>query len=477
MTRDYKIGVIFLSAVAARIVFYLLTQFTADDAFITFRYAENLAAGLGMVYNAGEHVMGTTTPLFTALLAFGNLFAPPQSVALFISVAASGLTAVALYHLASDLLTVKWALIPTVAYVLWPRAIPAETSGMETALFTFFIVAALLFWNRRQMFYALGMATLSVVTRPEGGLLLMLLLVWCCWEDKERWLAFVSVPAVILVPWLSFSTYYFGSPIPHAIPAKLALYSQFGAGSWLDRLVQVMGWHYWPSWILTSLAIVGAIWLLRRERRHSLFVIWLMLMVAFFSFSNTVIFFWYSAPLQPVLLLLAAAIVPADAYLMRLNLNQMRIVQVAVVILVAAVSALGWFRAVPAYRSQQEVQTECHRAVGEYLSANVLAGQTVAAEDIGYIGYFSGLPIIDRDGLVSPGVVPYNERGDYYGVIRDLKPDWVVANTESPISGFVTDSVFIVHYQLRNEFGSSEVEYRVFKRFTEVSLDNVESSP
>jgi len=34
-----------------------------DDAYITFRYAQNLAAGLGFVYNAGERVLGTTTPL------------------------------------------------------------------------------------------------------------------------------------------------------------------------------------------------------------------------------------------------------------------------------------------------------------------------------------------------------------------------------------------------------------------------------
>ena len=43
-----------------------------DDAFITFRYARNLAEGLGLVYNPGaewEPVLGTTTPLFALLLA------------------------------------------------------------------------------------------------------------------------------------------------------------------------------------------------------------------------------------------------------------------------------------------------------------------------------------------------------------------------------------------------------------------------
>jgi len=42
---------------------------TVDDAYITFRYARNLANGVGFVYNAGERVLGTTTPAYTLLLA------------------------------------------------------------------------------------------------------------------------------------------------------------------------------------------------------------------------------------------------------------------------------------------------------------------------------------------------------------------------------------------------------------------------
>ena len=33
-----------------------------DDAFITFRYAQNLATGVGFVLNRGERVMGSTSP-------------------------------------------------------------------------------------------------------------------------------------------------------------------------------------------------------------------------------------------------------------------------------------------------------------------------------------------------------------------------------------------------------------------------------
>ena len=57
------------AAVALRVALFAATGFQADDAFITYRYAENLAGGLGFVYNAGERVYGTTTPLLTLVLA------------------------------------------------------------------------------------------------------------------------------------------------------------------------------------------------------------------------------------------------------------------------------------------------------------------------------------------------------------------------------------------------------------------------
>jgi len=40
-----------------------------DGAYITFRYALNLSQGAGYVYNPGERVQGTTTPVFTLILA------------------------------------------------------------------------------------------------------------------------------------------------------------------------------------------------------------------------------------------------------------------------------------------------------------------------------------------------------------------------------------------------------------------------
>jgi len=40
-----------------------------DDPFITYRYARNLARGVGLVYTPDEHVLSTTSPFWALLLA------------------------------------------------------------------------------------------------------------------------------------------------------------------------------------------------------------------------------------------------------------------------------------------------------------------------------------------------------------------------------------------------------------------------
>jgi len=85
---------IMIIALAARL---LPGPRTIDDAYITFRYAQNLLAGNGLVYNPGEAVLGTTTPIYALLMAGLGLFtggsqAPFPTLALLVNALADGLT-------------------------------------------------------------------------------------------------------------------------------------------------------------------------------------------------------------------------------------------------------------------------------------------------------------------------------------------------------------------------------------------------
>ena len=58
--------------VATGVILAVLRRFIQDDAYISFRYARNLADGLGLVWNAGEYVKATQT-------SCGRCFLPLRS--------------------------------------------------------------------------------------------------------------------------------------------------------------------------------------------------------------------------------------------------------------------------------------------------------------------------------------------------------------------------------------------------------------
>lgn len=452
-------------AISVRLGFYFATGFMADDAFITFRYAENIAHGLGFVYNAGEHVLGTSTPLFTLLLAFLNLFnVPIPAAALGVSLLGSAGTAVVLYRLAGLLRFRQLAFLPVLCYILWPRSLPADISGMETALFTFFVTATLYCYQRRLDFYTIGNATLAALTRPEGAILLLLAYIAVVYRSREQWWLHIVNSAVLILPWVLFASWYFGSPIPHTVSAKLALYSRFGTMSLWDNLVYLFGLNNPVGVVMIPAAVIGGYWLWRRMNYGRLAIAWMLVFFGFYLFSSTRLFFWYVAPIYPIYLLFATASVnwlwerlPIKQQLSR---NNVLVVGVAATV----VLLIGLKGPVNYYRDYQVTLESVHMAIGDYLYRQVEATEIVAAEDIGYMGYYSHRPILDRDGLVSPVAVPYNREGQYLQLVLDTKPAWVVASAESPISPFVADSTFLAHYSRVVHFEAKFAAYDVYRR-------------
>ena len=66
-TRLQDVMSLLLIGVPAAFVAMVNVHISYDDAFITYRYAYNLATGQGFVYNPGEWFMGTTAPFYGML--------------------------------------------------------------------------------------------------------------------------------------------------------------------------------------------------------------------------------------------------------------------------------------------------------------------------------------------------------------------------------------------------------------------------
>jgi hypothetical protein len=112
---------------------------TIDDSYITFRYARNLLAGEGFVYNPGEAILGTTTPLYALLMTglgalTGGVDAPFPQLALGINALADAATVWLLWALGRKL-KARWA--GTAAALVWavaPYSVTFAIGGLETSL-------------------------------------------------------------------------------------------------------------------------------------------------------------------------------------------------------------------------------------------------------------------------------------------------------------------------------------------------------
>jgi hypothetical protein len=230
-----------------------------------------------------------------------------------------------------------------------------------------------------------------------------------------------------------------------------------------ETIVYLFGLHNPIGILMLPAAAIGGYWLWKKVNYGRLAIAWMALFFLFYMVSNTRLFFWYVVPIYPIYLLFATAALnwlwqrlPTKT---QLNRNSVLVVGVAatVVLLIGLKQPLNY------YRDYQETLENVHMAIGDYLYRRMPPTEVVAAEDIGYMGFYSHRPVLDRDGLVSPVSVPYNREGNYLQLLLDTKPSWVVAAQDSPLSPFLADSTFLAHYQLQQTFATELAAYNVYR--------------
>ncbi len=164
--------------------------YTADDAFITFRYAENLSSGWGLSFNRGTpHVEGYTSLLWTLVMAVPHAIG--IDAVLFSKLVGTSLTlgtviviGMAVYSAAGDAPQagrILAALLAAVLFLSFPYCPVHCVSGMETALAALlYCVAAGVYLQLRERVYARRLLPLMCfllgITRPEANLFCALLL-------------------------------------------------------------------------------------------------------------------------------------------------------------------------------------------------------------------------------------------------------------------------------------------------------------
>jgi hypothetical protein len=472
----------------------LPTPRTIDDAYITFRYARNLLDGLGFVYNAGETVLGTTTPLYTLLMAtLAGLtgWRDFPWLALVVNALADAITCFLLIRLGRTL--TGHNAVGLTAALLWaiaPMSVTFAIGGMETSVFILLLVLSAERYLNGSYRGAAFVAGLLLLTRPDGVLFVGLLgldLAWRTWRAQRTlpWRE-AAIFLLTLAPWALFAWWNFGSPIPNSIAAKTEAY-RLDSGAALIRLIQHYstpffeneflgrGWQLAGAFVYLFLTLSAGLNAFRRDARTWPLALYPWLYFVVFAAANPLIFRWYLAPPLPLFFLFILAglwqLAENLSHLLRrlgprsstFNLQPATLFLLpSFLFLFTSMAAWTlrpdhgprWPAPQMAWHALELLYTE----VGKEMSGRVDPQRTViAAGDIGALGYYSGARVLDTVGLISPQAAAYfpldpEAYAMIYAVppqlILDERPDYVVFLEIYVRNGLLRDARFQAEYAL-----------------------------
>ncbi len=264
-------AVIVLPAVALAVAAWL-RRWTTDDAFINFRIVDQILAGHGPVFNAGERVEAATSTLWLALLTVGDVVLPFDisyvAIALSIPLAGAGLVAMSvaarrLLGPAIDEESVLWVPAGALLLVAVPAVWDFTTAGLETGLTLAWVgVVALVVARtveRPELAprWALVAVGLGPLVRPDEAIVTVAVLAFVAvgtWRTGSRRTAVkqVATAAAIPVAYQVFRMAYYAALVPNTALAKQADVPHWHEG-WA-YLLDLMG----PYALYVPLALVLA---------------------------------------------------------------------------------------------------------------------------------------------------------------------------------------------------------------------------
>jgi hypothetical protein len=233
----------------------VFVNWTCDDAFISFRYAENLARGNGLVFNPGEKVEGFSNLLWVLILALANLLGIPvlwaaKTLSFFVSV----LLVLLVYETASSLgLDAVPAGLCTLFVSLSTSLAYYAMSGMETVAYAFYLLLAVYLNARleetpasRIRYVLYGTLLAAALIRPEGALFFLLTAAYhvikeIFSKDKHCWARTLKAPVIfgsLFVMFIAFRYFYFHDIFPNTFYAKPpGTFTEYGAGAFLQNFL------------------------------------------------------------------------------------------------------------------------------------------------------------------------------------------------------------------------------------------------
>ncbi|HET9326708.1 MAG TPA: hypothetical protein VFQ05_08050 [Candidatus Eisenbacteria bacterium] len=449
---------------AAAVLLYVIfwwpvRMFVADDTFIHLTYAKHVRDGHGLVFNLGERVFGTTSPLWSLALGWLGWTRIDLLLLARILSAVLGALVVLLGARALCLLLDDWAergwLEPRFGYRAWAIGTLAwgadvwlarwSASGMESSLGALLVLAGFVSYQRsRPWGSAPGRPgawwAVASLIRPEAALLVLLLALRAGIEPgsplvRARRVGAALLPAALLGgAWLAYAAAFYGTVIPVTLASKASEGTPF-----IHNLVIQAQELAADRGIELIAILLGLPLLLRRLapswREHLVPLGWLIGLPLFYGVTHVLGITRYLMLITPLvaaygwgaMALLASSMArrPAPA-LASLALVLAGLASVGVNAFVLARHVMPQARHFD--RIIQETLIPTARWFRDFTPPQTM----VAIAHVGVFGYYSERRILDLSGLVTTELTPVLATYQYDRVITDLlfpervRPDYLI---------------------------------------------------
>jgi hypothetical protein len=450
-TRAQRAGLLAIVLLFLAVQIALFRGVRLDDAYITFRYAENIARGAGFVFNPGERLMGSTSPGECLLSAVVYLVvghgALPSVMAAFGCVGWTAQAIASFFLLRRGVGELRAALVALGLAV--GAAGSAQWLPLETNLACAGTFAAMALASESRWVAAAAACAFAGLMRPDAYLVAALLALSCVSELRLKAWRPAATLCSLAAPWPIFATLYFGSPLPQSALVKYHheghltyarhIFDSVPGELVIGPLPVAMKLGYW------GLAIAGAVVLLRATRRLWFLPAYgLVHAVAYVVLAPDVAFQWHLYPLAATASALALLAVATVLRKLPGGLA-VRYVLAAMTVVAAGAGTARFAREYPDL-TWFGARDEIYQRVSTYLLAHASPTDIVDAEEVGTLAYDTDLRMNDHAMLVTryPGDVFWRLA---HG--RKTRLRWMVLNGTQLLHGREIAPFFVPFYENR----------------------------
>lgn len=507
----YKIAVFLLSMSVLLIYlgYAFGPAFPIDDAYISFRYAKNLANGFGLVFNPSEHVDGFSNFFFVVLIAlFYKIGITPPLAAQIISLFSVAIIII-FFIKTEEKMKIQdgfargGIIVAALLLVLSPHTVLNVHSGLESPLSAALLFAGFYFLHSRFSVIAPILFLLCCLTRPEIILLVLFVMTMDLFrfsresEVSQYWIfsfenKFLVWITGFLIPYglyIAWRWYYYGYPLPNSVYAKSgeSLSQIFSNGT---QYVFTFIALYWPLFLFLPMVVHGICKRRIMSFRYEgiLAVLWIIMSNLYFgSADNYKHFHRYLYISLPFLAMFAALTINSifsqrKTHRKKYTFTFFLSVSISFIIIIFQFVTFKNNIIIPNNRSNYSVAESvksglkqifsqdyaphidstvidhvCLHYLADWFIKNSKPGESLATAEVGITPYYSGIKVIDTFGLVNK-VIAHNPGPPGAKATPDdifeQRPDYISMKVQSKCicGGILSDYKIMTDWRLRRDY-------------------------